>query len=228
MSVVRGTALSSYPSLVAELGGDPAALLRAAGVRERDVGNYDAFIPYRAAIRALESAAEATATADFGRRLAQRQGIEILGPVGVAARTAATVGDALAIFMGPDAYVSPKFYPSKQRDGKVVPTWNYTAVHAWGPIEFFEDPARILSIVTRLTDKHEGQRGDPWRVSDAPPDYLQSQLKGIVGLRVPIARIEGKLKLSQNRTPEDRAGAKAGLAASSDPMDRDVAALIPK
>jgi len=98
MSVVRGTGLSNYPSLVAELGGDPVGLLRAAGVRERDVGNYDAFIPFRAAIRAIESAAEATATPDFGRRLAQRQGIEILGPVGVAARTAATVADALAIF----------------------------------------------------------------------------------------------------------------------------------
>ena len=98
MSVVRGTALSNYPSLVAELGGDPASLLRAAGIRQQDVGNYDAFIPFRAAIRATESAAEATATPDFGRRLAQRQGIEILGPVGVAARTAATVADALAIF----------------------------------------------------------------------------------------------------------------------------------
>ena len=98
MSVVRGTALSNYPTVVTELGGDPAALLRAAGIRERDVGNYDAFIPFRATMRAIESAAEATATTDFGRRLAQRQGIEILGPVGVAARTAATVGDALAIF----------------------------------------------------------------------------------------------------------------------------------
>lgn len=98
MSVVRGTALSNYPSLVTELGGDPAALLRAAGVRDQDVGNYDAFIPFRAAIRAIESAADATATPDFGRQLAQRQGIEILGPVGVAARTAATVADALAIF----------------------------------------------------------------------------------------------------------------------------------
>ncbi|OBF80688.1 AraC family transcriptional regulator [Mycobacterium sp. 852002-51163_SCH5372311] len=98
MSVVRGTALSNYPTLVTELGGDPAGLLRAAGIRERDIGDYDAFIPYRAAIRALESAAAATATPDFGRRLAQRQGIEILGPVGVAARTAATVADALAIF----------------------------------------------------------------------------------------------------------------------------------
>lgn len=88
MSVVRGTALANYPSLVAGLGGDPATLLRAAGVRDQDVGNYDAFISIRAAIRAIESAAAVTATMDFGRRLAQRQGIEILGPVGVAARTA--------------------------------------------------------------------------------------------------------------------------------------------
>jgi AraC-like DNA-binding protein len=98
MSVVRGTALSSYPSLVTELGRDPASLLRAAGVRDQDVGNYDAFIPVRAVIRAIESAADATRTTDFGRLLATRQGIEILGPIGVAARTAATVADALAIF----------------------------------------------------------------------------------------------------------------------------------
>jgi AraC-like DNA-binding protein len=98
MSVVRGTALSNYSSLVTELGGDPAGLLRAAGIRDRDAGNYDAFISYRAAIQAIESAAQTTDTPDFGRRLAQRQGIEILGPVGVAARTAATVADALRIF----------------------------------------------------------------------------------------------------------------------------------
>ena len=96
--MVRGTGLSGYQSLVTELGGDPGGLLRAAGVRERDVGNYDAFIPVGALVRAMESAAEATATPDFGRRLAQRQGIEILGPIGVAARTAATMADALAIF----------------------------------------------------------------------------------------------------------------------------------
>ena len=98
MSVVRGTALSNYPSLVTELGGDAAGLLRAAGIRDPDAGNYDAFIPYRAAIQAIESAAQTTGTPEFGRRLAQRQGIEILGPVGVAARTAATVADALRIF----------------------------------------------------------------------------------------------------------------------------------
>ncbi len=107
MSVVRGTALSNYPTLVAELGVDPAGLLRAAGVRDQDVGNYDAFIPIRAAIRAIESAADATGTRDFGRRLAQGQGIEILGPVGVAARTAATVAGALAIFNTYMAAYSP-------------------------------------------------------------------------------------------------------------------------
>jgi len=107
MSVVRGTGISNYPSLVAELGGDPAALLRAAGIRARDVGNYDAFIPYRAAIQAIESASRATDTPDFGRRLALRQGIEILGPVGVAARTAATVADALNIFSMYMAAYSP-------------------------------------------------------------------------------------------------------------------------
>jgi AraC-like DNA-binding protein len=98
MSVVRGTALSNYPRLVAELGGDPVRLLRAAGIRPRDVGDYDMFISFRGVLQAVESAADATATPDFGRRLAARQGIEILGPVGVAARTSATVTDAFAIF----------------------------------------------------------------------------------------------------------------------------------
>ena len=97
MSVVRGTSLSGYPRLVTELGGDPAELLRAAGIRPQDVGEHEVFLPYRSLILALETAATATATPDFGRRLALRQGIEILGPLGVAARTAATVGDAFTI-----------------------------------------------------------------------------------------------------------------------------------
>jgi len=98
MSVVRGTSLANYPRLVAELGGDPVRLLDAAGIRPRDVGEYDVFIPLSGVLQAIESAAKATATPDFGRRLAARQGIEILGPVGVAARTAATVADAFTIF----------------------------------------------------------------------------------------------------------------------------------
>jgi AraC-like DNA-binding protein len=107
MSVVRGTSLSNYPRLVHELGGDPLELLQAAGIRPQDVGDHDAFVPFRGAVAAVESAAIATATPDFGRRLAQRQGIEILGPVGVAARTAATVADAFAIFENFMAAYSP-------------------------------------------------------------------------------------------------------------------------
>ena len=107
MSLVRGTALSNYPDLVTELGGDPAPLLRRAGIRAQDIGRYHVFVPLRGVIDAVESAAEATGTADFGRRLAQRQGIEILGPVGVAARTAATVGDAFGIFANFMAAYSP-------------------------------------------------------------------------------------------------------------------------
>lgn len=97
MSIVRGTALSGYPRLVTELGGDPVELLRAAGIRLQDVGDHEIFLPYRSIIVAVETAAAATSTPDFGRRLALRQGIEILGPLGVAARTAATVGDAFTI-----------------------------------------------------------------------------------------------------------------------------------
>ncbi|OBQ82133.1 FMN-binding negative transcriptional regulator [Mesorhizobium sp. WSM3873] len=140
---------------------------------------------------------------------------------------APVLGESLAIFMGPDAYVTPAWYQTKQETGKVVPTWNYLAVHAYGPIEFFEDADRLLEIVTRLTNLHEGGRPSPWSVSDAPPDFIQAQLKGIVGLRMPITRVQGKRKMSQNRNAADRAGVATGLAASDRPSDRDVAQLIP-
>lgn len=137
------------------------------------------------------------------------------------------LGEAMAIFMGPDAYVTPAWYTGKERDGKVVPTWNYVAVHAYGPVEFFEDADRLLGVVRRLTDRHEAARPQPWAVGDAPPDFIQAQLRGIVGVRLPIARIDAKRKMSQNRTPEDRANVKAALSASDDPRDREAAALIP-
>jgi transcriptional regulator len=136
-------------------------------------------------------------------------------------------GDGLAMFMGPDAYVTPAWYQTKQETGKVVPTWNYVAVHAYGPVEFFEDADRLLEIVTRLTNLHEGGRAGPWAVSDAPADFIQSQLKGIVGLRMPIGRLEGKRKMSQNRNAADRAGVVSGLSSSERASDRDVASLIP-
>ncbi|ESY91536.1 MULTISPECIES: FMN-binding negative transcriptional regulator [Mesorhizobium] len=137
------------------------------------------------------------------------------------------IGDGLAIFMGPDAYVTPAWYATKQETGKVVPTWNYAAVHAYGPVEFFEDADRLLEVVTRLTNLHEGARAAPWAVSDAPADFIQSQLRGIVGLRMPVVRLEGKRKMSQNRNASDRAGVASGLAASERPSDREVSALIP-
>lgn len=140
---------------------------------------------------------------------------------------APVLGEGLAIFMGPDAYVTPAWYQTKQETGKVVPTWNYVAIHAYGPVEFFEDADRLLEVVTRLTNLHEGGRASPWSVSDAPPDFIQSQLKGIVGLRMPVARLEGKRKMSQNRNATDRAGVASGLAASDRPSDRAVAPLIP-
>ena len=138
----------------------------------------------------------------------------------------APVAEALAVFMGPDAYVTPSWYESKGRDGKVVPTWNYVAVHAYGPVEFFEDADRLLDLVTRLTDRHEAGRPQPWSVGDAPPDFICAQLRGIVGVRLPIARIDAKRKMSQNRQPEDRAGVVRGLEAAEDPKAQAVARLM--
>lgn len=137
-------------------------------------------------------------------------------------------GEAMATFMGPDAYVTPNWYATKRETQKVVPTWNYVAVHAYGPVEFFEEADRLLDIVTRLTALHEAAQAAPWAVSDAPESFVRAQLRGIIGLRLPIARIEGKRKLSQNRSAEDRAGVIAGLAASDRASDRAMAALIPE
>lgn len=136
-------------------------------------------------------------------------------------------GEALAIFSGPDAYVTPSWYASKQEHGKVVPTWNYAAVHVYGPAEFFEDETRLREVVTRLTDLHEAPRAEPWAVGDAPEPFIASQLRGIVGLRMPVTRIEGKRKMSQNRPEADREGVAAGLARSERPADRQVATMIP-
>jgi transcriptional regulator len=136
------------------------------------------------------------------------------------------LGDALAIFAGPEAYVTPSWYATKQETGKVVPTWNYIAVHAYGPVEFFHEPERLLEAVTRLTNRQEKPRAEPWAVSDAPADFIAAQLRGIVGVRIPVARFEGKRKMSQNRPEADRIRVAAGLAASDKPQDREVAPLI--
>jgi transcriptional regulator len=101
---------------------------------------------------------------------------------------------ALAIFLGPDAYISPAWYATKQETGKVVPTWNYVAIHAYGPVRFFDDADRLLALVTRLTERHEGRRATPWAVTDAPEDYIRRQLKAIIGfeIRSPGSRASGR------------------------------------
>ncbi len=140
----------------------------------------------------------------------------------------APIGEALAIFNGPDAYVTPSWYVSKKEHGKVVPTWNYAAVHAYGAVEFFEDADRLYDVITRLTDLYERPRAESWAVTDAPVDFIKAQLRGIVGLRMPIARIDAKRKMSQNRSEADRAGVVAGLSESDRDEDRRVAAMIPR
>ncbi|MDQ0348357.1 FMN-binding negative transcriptional regulator [Ancylobacter vacuolatus] len=136
-------------------------------------------------------------------------------------------GEALVLFSGADAYITPSWYAAKAEHGKVVPTWNYEAVHAYGAVEFFDDPARLRAAVTRLTALYEQPRAEPWAVDDAPEAFVAAQLRGIVGVRLPIARIEGKRKLSQNRSEADRQGVAAGLAQSTRPSDQRVAAMIP-
>ena len=134
--------------------------------------------------------------------------------------------EALAVFSGPDAYISPGWYPAKAEHGKVVPTWNYIAVHARGPVELIEEPERLLQIVSRLSDQHESGRERPWAVSDAPREYIDSMLRAIVGFALPIRRLEGKWKLGQNRSAADQAGVRDGLAASPSPGDRELAARM--
>jgi transcriptional regulator len=139
----------------------------------------------------------------------------------------APTGEAMAIFMSADAYVTPSWYAAKQETGKVVPTWNYVAVHAYGPVEFFDDSERLLDVVTRLTNLYEQARATPWAVTDAPEDFVRTMLRGIVGVRMPITRLDGKRKLSQNRSAEDRAAVAAGLAVSEHPAERALGALVP-
>jgi transcriptional regulator len=123
--------------------------------------------------------------------------------------------ESLAIFTAADGYISPSWYATKAETGRVVPTWNYQAVHATGRLEIIEDPAPLLAIVNTLTNHHETPREHPWAVSDAPDDYIAAQLKGIVGVILHITKIEGKAKLSQNRPKPDHAPTLAGVAAEN-------------
>jgi transcriptional regulator len=134
--------------------------------------------------------------------------------------------EALVIFTGPHAYVSPSLYPSKRDHGRVVPTWNYAVVHARGPLRFIDDHAFVLRNVEALTLRHEAGREQPWSIHDAPPEYVEALAKAVIGVELPIARLEGKWKMSQNRESDDAAGVAAGLAAAVGQSEREVARLV--
>lgn len=124
--------------------------------------------------------------------------------------------EVLAIFQGPQAYVTPSWYASKTKDGKVVPTWNYATVHAWGTPQVIEDAGWLRAQVEQLTYAQEHMRAKPWAVEDAPERFIASQLRGIVGVEIPIRRLEGKWKVSQNRSAADRKGVVEGFTAEGD------------
>jgi transcriptional regulator len=128
--------------------------------------------------------------------------------------------EAIAVFQGAQGYITPSWYPSKPRYGKVVPTWNYAVVHAHGPLRIVDDAEWLRQLVTRLTAHQESAREKPWHVTDAPSDYVNSMLKAIVGIEIPVTRLQGKWKMSQNRLPQDRDGVMAGLEESGDEASR--------
>ena len=134
--------------------------------------------------------------------------------------------EALVIFTGPDAYITPEWYRTKQETGRVVPTWNYIAVHAYGALHLHDDPSFLRPHLETLTRKHEGSRPRPWQVSDAPAEYIEQQLKAIVGVEFRISRIEGKWKMSQNRVGADVDGVIQGLSDSSTVQDQVVAEIV--
>jgi len=124
--------------------------------------------------------------------------------------------EALVIFHGPQAYISPSWYPSKEMTGEVVPTYNYLAVHGYGEIKIIHEREWLRALVTRLTDRFEANRAAPWRVSDAPAAFIDKQLSAIVGIEIPLTKLIGKWKVSQNRPAADRAGVVAGLSERND------------
>ncbi len=133
---------------------------------------------------------------------------------------------ALLICSGPEAYISPSWYAAKAEHGRVVPTWNYSAVHLSGTVRVHQDREWLRYAVNRLTGMHENGRSDPWQPSDAPENYIEGQLAGIVGLEITVTRVEGKAKLSQNRSAADRRGVISGLLSEDHYPAAEVAAAM--
>ena len=132
---------------------------------------------------------------------------------------------ATIVFHGPDAYISPSWYPSKHAHGKAVPTWNYAVAHVRGTVRVINDAAWLKEHIDRLTDEHERSFAHPWKVSDAPAEYIDNLLKAIVGLEISITQMNGKFKLGQSRPEADRMGVAAGLASVQSPLADFVSAL---
>ena len=143
-------------------------------------------------------------------------------------RTFAPDTEALMIFQGPEAYIRPGWYPSKAEHAKVVPTWNYAVVHAYGRLEVVQDQAWLLAHVAELSRQQEAPHAAPWSTADAPENYVAMLARGIVGLKLAIGRLEGKAKMSQNREPRDRAGVVRGLADRAQGQDAATAAMVDK
>lgn len=134
--------------------------------------------------------------------------------------------EALVVFQGPQAYISPSWYETKKQNGKVVPTYNYIVVHAHGTLRAVQDQAWLRDLVERLTNRFEGRRAEPWRVTDAPGEFVEKLLGAIVGLEMPVSRLIGKWKLSQNRPQVDRDGVVKGLSESGDAEQLAMARLV--
>jgi len=133
---------------------------------------------------------------------------------------------SVVVFQGAESYITPSWYPSKHAHGQAVPTWNYAVVHAHGLPVVIEDKTWLLNHVNQLTDVHEADQALPWKVSDAPPDYIERMCSAIVGIEIPIAKLVGKWKVSQNRSESDKLGVVAGLLARDNAQSKEMAALV--
>lgn len=133
---------------------------------------------------------------------------------------------SIVVFQGANSYITPSWYPSKHATGKAVPTWNYAVVHAHGTPRAIDDPAWILAHLEEVTATHEADQALPWKLADAPPGFVASLAENIVGIEIPLAKLVGKWKMSQNRSPADRLGVVAGLTAKGTPSAQAVAVLV--
>jgi transcriptional regulator len=197
-----------------------ASLIPVIWERPDGADGQDGAAPGAAGDPAVGGAGDGAGAVEYGRLLGH---LALANPQW---RSAGPDTVALAIVHGPQAYVSPSWYPSTATHGKMVPTWNYVSVHLTGPVTVHRDPEWLREVVSRLTARHEAGRPAPWRVSDAPQEFIDAQLKAIVGIEVRVTSVEAKHKLSQNRNPEDRAGALAGLRGEPGPEPAAIAGLM--